>query len=162
MKELTRMISIRISWLLAFAAMLFASAALTAKAVAQDKAEPYPDRLQKWVDGGKYVKFEGLDVFVHASGKAPVKGHGVLVVHGYPGSSWDWSTVAPRVAKKTKIVVPDMLGFGQSDKPLKGTYKQNFSLMRQADMYEAVAKAEGLKEVILVAHDMGQTVGLYG
>jgi pimeloyl-ACP methyl ester carboxylesterase len=32
--------------------------------------------------------------------------------------------------------------------------------MRQADMYEAVAKAEGLKEIVLVAHDMGQTVGL--
>ena len=32
--------------------------------------------------------------------------------------------------------------------------------MRQADLYEAVAAAEGLKTIILVAHDMGQTVGL--
>jgi pimeloyl-ACP methyl ester carboxylesterase len=53
-----------------------------------------------------------------------------------------------------------MIGFGQSDKPKKGTFKENFSLMRQADLFEAVAKAEGLKEVVLVAHDMGQTVGL--
>ena len=53
-----------------------------------------------------------------------------------------------------------MIGFGQSDKPKEGTYKDNYSLMRQADMYEAVAKSEGLKEVVLVAHDMGQTVGL--
>jgi len=37
---------------------------------------------------------------------------------------------------------------------------QNYSLMLQADIYEAVAKAEGLTSVILVAHDMGQTVGL--
>lgn len=160
MKVLSRMISIRISWFLAVAAMLFASAALIATAVAQDKAEPYPDRLQKWVDGGKKVKFQGLDVFVHASGKAPVNGHGVLVVHGYPGSSWDFADVASKVEKKTKIVVPDMIGFGQSDTPLKGTFKDNFSLLRQADLYEAVAAAEGLKTVILVAHDMGQTVGL--
>jgi pimeloyl-ACP methyl ester carboxylesterase len=32
--------------------------------------------------------------------------------------------------------------------------------MLQADIYEAIAKAEGLSSVILVAHDMGQTVGL--
>jgi putative Ca2+/H+ antiporter (TMEM165/GDT1 family) len=82
MKVLSRMISIRISWFLVFAAMLVASAALTATAVAQEKAEPYPERLQKWVDGGKYVKFQGLDMFVHTSGEDPVKGHGVLVVHG--------------------------------------------------------------------------------
>ena len=29
------------------------------------------------------MKFEGLDIFVHSSGKSPVEGHGVLVVHGY-------------------------------------------------------------------------------
>jgi pimeloyl-ACP methyl ester carboxylesterase len=121
---------------------------------------PYPETVKKWVAAGKYMKFEGLDVFVHSSGKAPVDGHGVLVVHGFPGSSWDFANVVPPVAKKTKIVVPDMLGFGQSAKPKKGTYKDNFSLMRQADLYEAVAKAEGLKEVVLLAHDMGQTVGL--
>ena len=129
-------------------------------AAAQDKAKPYPESLQEWVDGGKYIKFEGLDIFVHSSGRAPIKGHGVLVVHGYPGSSWDFSNVVSKVEKKTKIVVADMIGFGQSETPLTGTFKENFSLLRQADLYEAVAAAEGLETVTLVAHDMGQTVGL--
>ena len=160
MKVLSRNISIRIIWLIAFAAILMASAALTATAVAQDKSKAYPESLQKWVDGGKYLKFEGLDIFVHTSGEDPVQGHGVLVVHGYPGSSWDFADVASKVQKKTKIVIPDMIGFGQSDTPLKGTFKDNFSLLRQADLFEAVAAAEGFKTVILVAHDMGQTVGL--
>jgi pimeloyl-ACP methyl ester carboxylesterase len=159
MKALSRIISIRISWFFALAAMLVATAVFTATAVAKDKY-PVPQTVKDWVSEGKYMKFEGLDIFVHSSGKAPVEGHGVLVVHGYPGSSWDFANVVPPVAKKTKIVVPDMIGFGQSDKPKKGTYKDNYSLMRQADMYEAVAKAYGLKEVVLVAHDMGQTVGL--
>jgi pimeloyl-ACP methyl ester carboxylesterase len=119
-----------------------------------------PELLQKWVKEGSIQKINGHDIFVHASGKAPVEGHGVLIVHGYPGSSWDFSNVVPQVAKKTKVVVIDMLGFGQSDKPLDGTFKQYYSLMKQADLYEAVAKAQGLKEVVLVAHDMGQTVGL--
>jgi pimeloyl-ACP methyl ester carboxylesterase len=130
-----------------------------ANVMAADKY-PVPQTVKDWVAGGKYMKFEGLDIFVHSSGKAPVAGHGVLVVHGFPGSSWDFANVVPPVAEKTKIVVADMIGFGQSDKPKKGTYKDNFSLMRQADLYEAVAKAEGLTEVVLVAHDMGQTVGL--
>jgi len=160
MKVLHRISSIRNAWCLAFVAMLVAITFFTGTAMAKGKAGPYPESLQKWVDGGKYIKHRGLDVFVHSSGTAPVKGHGVLVVHGYPGSSWDFSNVAAQVSQKTKIVVPDMIGFGQSDKPLKGTFKDNFSLMLQADLYEAVAKAEGLEEVVLVAHDMGQTVGL--
>ena len=131
-----------------------------ATGVLAENRYPVPQTVKDWVSEGKFMKFEGLDIFVHSSGKAPVEGHGVLVVHGYPGSSWDFANVVPPVAKKTKIVVPDMIGFGQSDKPKEGTYKDNYSLMRQADMYEAVAKAEGLKEVVLVAHDMGQTVGL--
>mgnify|MGYP001821113074 CR=1 FL=1 len=147
----------RIPTLLAFAACFVASFLHGNPVEAQNK---YPESLQKWVDGGKYMKHRGLNVFVHASGKAPVKGHGVLVVHGYPGSSWDFSNVVAKVEKKTKIVVPDMIGFGQSETPLTGTFKDNFSLMKQADLYEAVAAAEGLKTVILVAHDMGQTVGL--
>ena len=121
---------------------------------------PVPQTVKDWVSQGKFMKFEGLNIFVHTSGEDPVKGHGVLVVHGYPGSSWDFANVVPPVAKKTKIVVPDMIGFGQSDTPLKGTFKDNFSLLRQADLYEAVAAAEGLETIILVAHDMGQTVGL--
>lgn len=152
--------SFRLPTFLTFAACFVASFLHGNPVEAQEKAKPYPESLQKWVDGGKFMKHRGLDVFVHASGTAPVKGHGVLVVHGYPGSSWDFSNVVAKVEKKTKIVVPDMIGFGQSDKPLAGTFKDNFSLMKQADLYEAVAKAEGLEEVILVAHDMGQSVGL--
>ncbi len=77
--------------------LLVALAVIALAHVASAQERPYPESLQKWVDGGKYVKFEGLNIFVHASGKAPVKGHGVLVVHGYPGSSWDFSNVASQV-----------------------------------------------------------------
>ena len=73
MKISGRTISIRISRCLAVASMLAASATLTATAAGAEKAHPYPESLQKWVDGGKYVKFEGLDIFVHTSGEDPVK-----------------------------------------------------------------------------------------
>ena len=117
-----------------------------------------PKCINDWVAQGHYIDFEGREIFVHSSG--PVGKEGVLVVHGYPGSSWDFKNVVGPVAEETRIAVPDMIGFGHSDKPLDGTYKENYSLMLQADMYEAVVADEGLETVILVAHDMGQTVGL--
>ncbi len=139
-----------------FGAILYLSTACTNVAAAD---YPYPEPLKTWVDEGHYRTFEGLKVFVHSSGPKSKDGRGVLIVHGYPGSSWDWQGVAAVADKQARVVVPDMLGFGHSATPLKGTYMENFSLMRQADLYESIAKQEGLTNVILVAHDMGQSVG---
>ncbi len=122
-------------------------------------ANPFPQSLKTWVKEGRYSTFNGHKIFVHASGPKSNDGTGVLIVHGFPGSSWDWKGVVAIVGKRARVVVPDMIGFGHSDKPKTGTYKDNFSLMTQADLYEAIAKEEGLTNVILVAHDMGQTVG---
>ncbi len=121
-------------------------------------AEEMPQCISDWVAEGSYTEFNGQQVFVHVSG--PEGNEGVLIVHGYPGSSWDFSGVVGPVAEETRVVVPDMIGFGHSGTPLTGTFKDNFSLLKQADLYEHVAASEGLETVILVAHDMGQTVGL--
>jgi pimeloyl-ACP methyl ester carboxylesterase len=115
--------------------------------------------LQEWVDQGRFIEANGYKVFVVAAGKAKKKGHGILIVHGFPGSSWDWSGVVPQLAERTRVVIPDMVGFGRSDKPQTGTFEDHYSLFKQADLYEAVAKQEGLTEVMLVIHDMGQSVG---
>jgi len=114
--------------------------------------------LQEWVDQGRFIEVNGNKIFIVTAGEAETEGHGVLIVHGFPGSSWDWSGVVPQVAERTRVVVPDMLGFGQSDKPQTGSFEDHYSLFKQADLYEAVAKKEGLTEVMLVAHDMGQSV----
>ena len=50
--------------------------------------------------------------------------------------------------------MPDLLGFGLSDKP-----DQRYSLFEQADLVEAVAGDLGLDEVALLTHDMGDSVG---
>ncbi len=115
--------------------------------------------LQEWVDQGQFIEANGYKIFLVDKGKGKTKGHGVFIVHGFPGSSWDWSGVVPQVAKRTRVVVPDMVGFGRSDKPQTGTFEDHYSLFKQADMYEAVAKQLGLTEVMLVIHDMGQSVG---
>ncbi len=73
--------------------------------------------LEEWIDQGHFIEANGYKIFVVSAGKARTKGRGVFIVHGFPGSSWDWSGVAPEVAKRTRVVVPDMVGFGRSEKP---------------------------------------------
>ena len=88
-----------------------------------------PDSLKKWRDSGGSIEFEGDQYFVHVSGEAASDGAGALIVHGFPGSSWDWSGVVPHVAERTRVVVPDMLGYGMSDKPADG----NYSIFKSAE-----------------------------
>ncbi len=137
--------------------VLLVTALFSCSTQGQQKTE-LPD-LQKWVDQGRFINVNGNKIFIVTAGKAEKEGHGVLIVHGFPGSSWDWSGVVPQVAKRTRVVIPDMLGFGRSDKPQTGTFEDHYSLFKQADLYEAVAKQEGLTEVMLVIHDMVQSVG---
>ena len=120
---------------------------------------PTLEDLQIWIDEGRFENIDGHSLFVHASGTPKSPGHGVLITHGFPGSSIDWKHVVPRVALHTRVVVSDFLGFGQSDKPTDGTFETYYSLFTKADQVIEIAKREGLKEVVLVIHDMGQTVG---
>ncbi len=117
-----------------------------------------PTKLKKWREKGEILELKGRKIFVHDQG--PKTDDAVFIVHGYPGSSWDFQGVVERIGDKTRTVVMDMLGFGLSEKPMEGTYQENYTLALQADLYEALAEKLGLKSVILVAHDMGQTVGL--
>jgi pimeloyl-ACP methyl ester carboxylesterase len=78
----------------------------------------------------------------------------VLVLHGFPTSSHDWHRVVDELARRQRVVLPDLLGFGLSDKP-----DQRYSLFEQTDLVAAIARDLGLDEVALVTHDMGDSVG---
>jgi len=127
-------------------------------AAAQQNVPPVPKRLEKWRSEGQTVDLMGKKIWYHDTG--PKTDDAVFIVHGYPGSSWDWQGVVDRIGSDTRVVVMDMHGFGLSAKPLDGDYQTYFTLQLQADLYDALAKKLGLKTVLLVAHDMGQTVGL--
>jgi pimeloyl-ACP methyl ester carboxylesterase len=122
-------------------------------------ALPTLEDLTIWRDEGRFENIDGHNIFVHASGTSKSPGHGVLITHGFPGSSIDWKHVVPRVALHTRVVVSDFLGFGQSDKPTDGRFEAHYSIFTKADQVTEIAERDGLKEVVLVIHDMGQTVG---
>ena len=126
--------------------------------MADNSIPPVPHRLAKWRSEGETVELRGREILYHDSG--PKTDAAVFSVHGYPGSSWDFQGVVDRIGTGTRTVVMDMVGFGMSVKPLDGDYQSNFTLVLQADLYDALAAHLGLKTVVLLAHDMGQTVGL--
>jgi pimeloyl-ACP methyl ester carboxylesterase len=78
----------------------------------------------------------------------------VLVLHGFPTCSFDWRAVLPTLSARQRAVLPDMPGYGLSAKP-----DHSYSLYHQADLIEALVTSLGIDAVVLVTHDMGDSVG---
>jgi pimeloyl-ACP methyl ester carboxylesterase len=115
------------------------------------------DGVAAWAARGEHRRVLGHRVFVVDDGPTnPENGESapVLVLHGFPTSSQDWQGVLDPLARRHRVVLPDLLGYGLSDKP-----DQHYSLFEQADLVEAVIADLGLREVALVSHDMGDSVG---
>jgi pimeloyl-ACP methyl ester carboxylesterase len=103
-----------------------------------------------WQAGGQRVEIDGRGVFVRtaAGGDPPL-----LLLHGYPSSSYDWRLLLEQLPHQ-EFACFDFLGFGLSDKPRDHVY----SLHGQANLAEAIVARLGYDEVVLVAHDMGTSV----
>jgi len=78
----------------------------------------------------------------------------ILLIHGFPTSSWDWHRIWPALARDYRLVAPDLLGFGFSDKPRGHRY----SIHEQADLIEELVEQSALTRYHVLAHDYGDTV----
>jgi pimeloyl-ACP methyl ester carboxylesterase len=110
-------------------------------------------RLERWHAPGRSFSFAGHDIFFRDSG-GPAGARILLLLHGFPTSSFDWHTVWGQLAGRFRVVAPDMLGFGFSAKPRAARY----SIFTQADLFEALAAHLGIGAAHLLAHDYGDTV----
>lgn len=77
----------------------------------------------------------------------------LVLLHGFPGSSFDWRKVVDRLVTGWRVVTFDFLGFGLSSKP-----DQAYSVFEQADLVETLLADRGIDRAVLMAHDMGDTV----
>jgi len=78
----------------------------------------------------------------------------LLLVHGFPTSSWDWRRLWPGLRGRFRLVAMDMLGFGLSDKPAGADYL----IKEQADRCEALLAHLNIPAAHVLAHDYGDTV----
>lgn len=108
--------------------------------------------IQAWRDRGEYHQLCGYNIFVidEGSEQLPV----ILLLHGFPTSSWDWQPVWAELKKNYRLVALDMLGFGFSDKP----NHRNYTIHGQADIVEALIASKNLSTFHVLAHDYGDTV----
>ena len=106
--------------------------------------------VSDWRDAGRWVSTGSGSVFVRS---APANGPTILLLHGYPSSSYDYRMVLPHLAGRAWLTL-DFLGFGLSDKPRPHRY----SLLEQADIVAAVVAESAPGPVVLIAHDMGTSV----
>ena len=75
----------------------------------------------------------------------------LLFLHGFPSTSYDWRKQVPHFqARGYGIIVPDLLGYGGTDKPV-ATEAYRPSLMAK-DIID-ILDAEGLERVIVIGHD---------
>jgi len=83
-------------------------------------------------------------------------GRPVLLWHGFLGTRYVWHKVMPALAKAgLAVLVPDMRGYGDSDKP-QGA--QGYDARALAEEFRALVRQIGFgagRPITLVAHDMG-------
>ena len=110
--------------------------------------------VEEWWAEGERVRLTvggaPREVFVRRMGSGPP----MTLLHGFPSSSHDWARVAPALAERHALLLPDFLGFGASDKPADHEY----SIHQQADLVEALWEHEGVESTVLVAHDYAVSV----
>lgn len=113
------------------------------------------DAVEEWVARGERVPTRAGEVFVVDVPPATAAGADpLLVLHGFPTSSFDFHLVVADLARSRRVVLVDFPGFGCSDKP-----DVRYSIRRYADAAQDVVARLGLPTVDLLTHDMGDTVG---
>jgi haloalkane dehalogenase len=99
------------------------------------------------------VEVDGLTVAYRELGS----GAPVLLLHGWPTSSYLWREVMVPIAERNRVLAIDLPGFGGSDKPLGVRY--GFELFERT--LDGFLAALGVEEVGLAVHDLGGPVGLH-
>jgi haloacetate dehalogenase len=89
-----------------------------------------------------------------AGGKPPL-----LLLHGYPQCHAMWHRVAPLLATDFALVLPDLRGYGDSDKPASDATHAAYSKRAMAADNVALMRALGFERFSVCGHDRGGRVG---
>lgn len=105
---------------------------------------------KRWLESGTRITAAGHETFVYERGAGPA----LLLLHGFPTSSYDWRDVIDVLSERYRCIAFDFPGYGLSAKPVAYSY----SLFEQTDVAVDVAVSLGVEEAHVVGHDVGQTI----
>jgi pimeloyl-ACP methyl ester carboxylesterase len=110
---------------------------------------------EEWEALGTRRALCGEGVFtIDAPSLGPERHAPLLVLHGFPTSSFDYAAVLDGLRDGRRVLLLDMVGYGLSAKPDRA-----YTMALQADVAAAFVAALGLERLALLTHDMGDTVG---
>jgi len=112
---------------------------------------PSPE-LQQWISNGHYFRFDDYRIFYQDNEKD--SDTTILMIHGFPTSSWDWHELVSALGSEYRVIAIDMLGFGFSAKPRDHDY----SIDEQVELHRALLKSLDINQVHIIAHDYGGLV----
>ena len=103
----------------------------------------------------RHINADGITVFYREAGppNAPV----VLLLHGFPTSSFQYRELIPRLADRYRVIAPDLPGFGFTEVPEQRRYKYSFDAL--ASTVLAFTDTLQLKSYSLYVFDYGAPVG---
>jgi pimeloyl-ACP methyl ester carboxylesterase len=108
-----------------------------------------------WESIGRHRDLGGHRIFtIDAPATGPEAHEPLLILHGFPSSSFDFAAVLDRLRAHRRVVLLDFLGYGLSAKP-----DQPYTMALQADLAAAFVAELGIDTLALLTHDMGDTVG---
>lgn len=82
----------------------------------------------------------------------------VLLLHGYPQTRAAWHRVAPRLARRFTVVVPDLRGVGRSRGPVPTAQADDYTKRAMATDARALMRALGFERFDVAGHDRGARV----
>ena len=97
---------------------------------------------------------KNMNIAVCTKGDGPA----LLLLHGYPQTGYMWHKIAPRLAKDFTVVVADLRGYGDSDKPPTSADHAVYSKRAMAADMIAVMAALGHQRFFVAGHDRGGRV----
>ncbi len=102
-----------------------------------------------------YVEADGVRIFYREAGpaNAPV----LLLLHGFPTSSFQYRELIPRLADRYHVIAPDLPGFGFTEVPDRRSYKYTFDAL--ARTIHAFTQALHLAHYSMYVFDYGAPVG---
>jgi pimeloyl-ACP methyl ester carboxylesterase len=108
-----------------------------------------------WEAIGTHRDLCGYRVFtIDAPSIGPEVHEPLLILHGFPTSSFDYAAVLDALRAGRRVLLLDGLGYGLSAKP-----DMHYTLALQADVAAAFVAELGLTRLALLTHDVGDTVG---
>ena len=99
----------------------------------------------------KIITYQGIKLNYTIRGE----GHNIMLLHGWGCNTDTFNAVRPFLEARFRVLTVDFAGFGQSDEP-----KDVWGVEEYTRSIEALAKAEGVENPILIGHSFGGRVSI--